>query len=251
VTEREPLKVDFSALLEAQPAPNYKDEAQPWDAGLFLSFADTDYLVFRWLALGDCPRESTFNLHQAVEKYLKSILLSSETAPTGMRGHRLDRFAARAAALFPVLSDRTFLLFCKHLSPYQQWGHYPERIFKQTFMKPRWNVGYRDGISEMDLVVATLRETAIKAMGSRADSAYFLEGIVHRDDYWLIDQDEVVTATHLAMRSSLLEGNRFFTPDHLPTRAQRYQERRMYPLLPLPSEHPDFMARVGLEGRPI
>jgi len=248
-----PLQVDVGSIIglqpESKPAPT-----KPWYASGFLAFADYDYVLFRALAIADAQRMAMFHLQQSTEKYLKSILLSSGVmfSRNKGRGHLLAYLIDETAALHPVLSHSSLRLFCRRLDPYQTWGHYPEMNLDQTYLTPNWNRVWRDGLSEADLVAATLREVAVSALEnapyeiSGGSSAWVLEEIVHRDSIKGRYLDEHQEHSELYLREMLLADNLFFTPEHLPDWDQRMHQGLTYPMIQLPREHPNWRARYGL-----
>ena len=207
------------------------------------------------LALADVQREAMFHLQQFTEKYLKSILLSSGISFEKRRGHELVYLQELAGRAHPLLSDSSMKLYCTRLHPYQQWGHYPEMILDQTYLKPGWNTGYRDGLGEMDLVEATLREVAIAALDaapydiSAGSRAWVLEEVVHRDSVLGRYLDDIQHHAEGSLRRMLLADNLFFTPEHLPTFHQSFHENERYPMIPLPREHPATRSRYGLPSK--
>jgi hypothetical protein len=215
---------------------------------LFLAFADSDYVLFRALALADLPRQALHHLQQSVEKYLKSIILGSG-GPLGRRTHDLVNLQQRAAESCPTLADASFAKFCRLLGPYQEWGHYPEPLFDQVYWTPNWNKGRLDGVSEADFVVATLREFSIVELGRTSDAAYLLEALAHREvPFDAMDGPDEVAQQ--ALRACLLERNRFISIERLPTESQRMQAHAVFPMLPLPRRHPDYWRRLGRSGPP-
>lgn len=239
------LRVDVGQLFEAQPPPDKTARPDSYDVGVLLGMADLDYVVFRGLALTDLQRGSLFHLQQAVEKFLKAILLArGALSDEEGRTHDLVKLVAAAARLYPVLADRSLEIFCRVLSPFQQFGHYPEAILDYLRLTPCWNAGHRRGIREADLVIANLRAIAIDAMGARLDANYLLEAVVHGDMLPFVSgSGRAVEDGRACLRTWLLSHNRFFTPESLPTYRQRYQDRIAFPLVPLPtSTYPMLLA---------
>lgn len=248
------LRVDVGAIIGLQP-DSRRASAKPWYASAFLGFADYDYVLFRVLAIADSQRVAMFHLQQSTEKYLKSILLSSGLMFDRRTGHDLVKLIEEVGAKHPLLGDSSMKLFCKRLDPYQTWGHYPEMNLDQTYLTPRWNSGWRNGLGEADLVIATLREVAIAALDaapyevSGGSSAWVLEEIVHRDSVLGRHLDEHQNDAEESLRRMLLADNLFFTPAHLPTFEQSFHQHKRYPLIPLPREHPTALTRYGLPMR--
>ena len=246
---RQQLYVNVGAIIGLQPEPT-RPITKPWHASHFLAFADIDYVLFRALALADSPREAMFHLQQLTEKYLKAILLASGLSFKN-HGHDLDYLVGEAATAHPVLGDPSMILFCHRLEPYQQWGHYPEMILDQDYLAANWNRYERYGLSEADLVAATLREVAARTLegapykingGSRP---WLLEALAHREIPYHAERGLAADA-QAYLRRMLIADNLFFTPEHLPTFGQSLHEKKRYPLVPLPREHPTGRTRYGL-----
>lgn len=243
------LHIDVDAIIGLQPPPRLA-ETKPYHAGQLIDFADADYVLFRVLALADVQREAMFHLQQLTEKYLKSIILASGLQY--QRKHGLPYLLGLAASCHAVLGDRSMALFCDRLDPYQKWGHYPEMTLDQTYLTANWNRYERYGLSEADLVAATLREVAAAALDaapyeiSAGSRPSLLEEVVHRDSVLGRHLEEHQLRAESCLREMFLAENLFFTPEHLPTFHQSFHEDKRYPLIPLPREHPTFWSRYGL-----
>lgn len=243
------LRVDVDAIIGLQP-PERPAQTKPWHASDLIAFADADYVLFRVLALADLHRVAMFHLHQFTEKYLKSIILASGAAYGTT--HNLRSLLALASRHHAVLEDRSMALFCDRLTPYQKWGHYPEMTLDQSYLTARWNQHARHGLSEADLVAATLREVAADALDSApyeisaGSRPWLLEEVVHRDSVLGRDIDEHQRHAEECLRQMFLAGNLFFTPRHLPTFHQSLHEHKRYPLIPLPREQPTAGSRYGI-----
>src|SRR5437016_5416794 len=94
------VQIDVGAIIGLQPESR-PAQTKPWHASNFLAFADSDYVLFRTLALADSQREAMFHLQQSTEKYLKSILLSSGQTFKKQPGHDLDHLIEEVAAVRP------------------------------------------------------------------------------------------------------------------------------------------------------
>ena len=102
--------------------------------GNFVGYADWDLLSFAWLYEGGLRVPSYYHATQAVEKYLKALVLSvldpdgvTET-PLSQKWitiHNLDKLAMDCAAQFPFYGQADIQAHLKRFSEFDQAARYP------------------------------------------------------------------------------------------------------------------------------